>query len=114
MPAPPQPIVCGGTYDWFLNPASINTEAAPNVFGIWNITGATVTITFVNPSGVGQSFTATIISGSAGTAHYINTTSLFNVAGTGWWLSWRVSLGGTVLETQPIYFEVFASGAAVA
>lgn len=106
-----QPVVVGGTYDWFLNPAQINTETAPGVFGKWDITGATVTITFINPSGQGTSFSATIVSGSAGTAHYINAGSLFNVAGQ-WGYSWRVVLSGTILESQIINFMVFPSGAA--
>lgn len=108
-----QPVVVGGTYDWFLNPASINTEAAPGVFGAWNITGATVTITFVDPSGVGHSFSATVTSGANGQAHYINTTSLFTTAGD-WFYSWRVSLSGTVLESQMIPIKVYPSGAAAA
>jgi hypothetical protein len=108
-----QPVVVGGTYDWFLNPASINTEAAPGVFGAWNITGATVTITFINPFGTGQSFTATVTSGPAGQAHYVNATSLFNVAGQ-WGYSWRVSLAGTVLESDIYPLMVKASGAATA
>jgi hypothetical protein len=108
---PLQPVVVGSTYDWFLNPAAINTESAPGVFGTWNITGATVTITFINPSGVGQSFVATITNGSAGQAHYINTTSLFNVAGQ-WGMSWNINLSGTVLESQINNFQVFPSGLA--
>lgn len=105
-------VVVGGTYDWFLNPASINTEAAPGVFGAWNLTGATVTITFVDPNGNGHSFTATVLTpGTAGTAHYINATGLFNVAGA-WFYSWKVSLSGTVLESQLIPLTVYPSGAA--
>lgn len=110
MPAP-QPIVVGGTYDWFLNPASINTEAAPGVFGAWDLTGATITISFVPPSGAGSHFSATVVSAANGTANYINATTLFNVAGT-WGVSWKVSKSGTVLESEIIYFTVKASGAA--
>lgn len=106
-----QPVVIGGTYNWYLNRARINTEASPKVFGTWDITGATVTITFVPPSGDGQQFTATIISGSDGTARYINLAGLFTVAGT-WGVSWKISLSGTILETKIENFEVFVSGAA--
>lgn len=106
-----QPVVVGGTYDWFLNPASINTEAAPSVFGIWDITGATVTVSFVPPTGAGQHFGATILSGPAGTAHYVNTTTLFDVAGT-WGVSWKISLSGIVLESEITSFRVYPSGAA--
>lgn len=106
-----QPVVVGGTYDWFLDTAQINTEAAPGVFGAWDITSATVTISFVNPSGIGQHFTATVTNGPAGQAHYINLTTLFNIAGT-WGYSWKVSNGGTVLESQVVNFQVYPSGAA--
>lgn len=105
-----QPPVVGGTYDWFLNPATINTEAAPSVFGIWDLTGATIIISFVPPSGPAQTFSATIVSATDGTAHYINLTTLFTVAGQ-WGVSWRVSKSGIVLETQIAYFTVFPSGA---
>lgn len=108
---PAQPVVVGGTYDWFLNPASINTEAAPAVFGAWNLTGATVTISFVPPSGLGQHFNATLVSTANGTAHYTNLATLFNVAGQ-WGVSWKVSLSGVVLESQIVYFPVYPSGAA--
>jgi hypothetical protein len=106
-----QPVVVGGTYDWFLNPAMINTEASPEVFGAWDLTGATVTISFVPPSGAGSHFTATIVSATLGTAQYTNTTALLNVAGT-WGVSWKVSKSGIVLESQIYYFTVYASGAA--
>lgn len=115
-----QPIVVGGTYDWFLNPAMINTRASPRVFGIWDITGATVTISFAYygngsnaaPTASINHFTATILSGTNGTAHYINTAALFNAAGT-WGMSWKVSLSGTVLESDIIFFKVKESGAAL-
>ncbi len=107
-----QAPVIGGTYDWFLNPAKINTQAAPDVFGIWDLTGATVTISFVNPSGDGQQFSATVLSATAGTAHYINLASLFTTAGD-WGVSWKISKSGTILETEIAYFTVKASGAAL-
>ena len=113
-----QPVVVGGTYDWFLDPATINTEAAPSVFGVWDITGATVTVSFLyygnGPDAAATAashFSATIVDGAAGTARYINTTSLFNVAGT-WGITWRISLSGTVLETEVSMFKVKMSGAA--
>jgi hypothetical protein len=106
---PVQPVVVGGTYDWLLN-ASINSEAAPNVFGAWNITGATVTVSFVPPSGPGSHFTAVLLGGT-GQAHYVNATSLFSVAGI-WGVSWKVSLNGIVLESQVVNFTVYPSGAA--
>jgi hypothetical protein len=116
----PQPIVVGGTYDWFLNPATINTETAPGVFGPWNITGAAVTITFMYfpnginaPSNPGISFSATITTGTNGQAHYINSTSLFNIAGQ-WGYSWKVVQSGTVLESNIFSFMVNPSGAATA
>ena len=75
MTMPAQPVIVGGTYDWFLNPATINTEASPGVFGPWDITGATVTITFARygngqgapPTSAAQHFTATVVSGPDGT-----------------------------------------------
>ncbi len=116
---PVQPIIVGGTYDWFLNPATINTEAAPGVFGLWDISGATVTISFLyygNGTGAAPTatyhFTATVVSGPAGTARYINLATLFNFAGD-WGISWKVSVGGTVLESDILPFKVKASGAAL-
>lgn len=115
---PAQPVVVGGTYDWFLNPAMINTRAAPRVYGIWDISGATITVSFLyygnGPDAAATSashFSATILSGPAGTAHYINLTSLFTTAGT-WGITWKVSLSGTVLESEVQFFKVKASGAA--
>lgn len=114
-----QPVVVGGTYNWFLNPITRNSEAAPNVYGVWDITGATVTISFLyygnGPDAAptaSSEFAATIISGSDGTARYVNTTSLFNVAGD-WGVSWHVSLSGTVLESEISFFKVKASGKAL-
>ncbi len=115
---PAQPIVVGGTYDWFLNPAMINTEASPSVYGLWDITGATVTISFLRYANgtealptAASHFSATVISGTAGTARYINLTTLFTVTGD-WGVSWKVSVGGTVLETDVFFFKVKLSGAA--
>lgn len=113
-----EPIVVGGTYDWFLNPAMINTRTAPNVYGIWDITGATITISFLyygnGPDAAPTTsyhYSATILSGSDGTASYINSASLFNVVGH-WGVSWKISLSGTILETDIYRFMVKASGAA--
>lgn len=108
---PVQQVVVGGTYDWFLNPATINTEAAPHVFGAWDLTGATVTISFISPTGVGQHFTASLLA-ARGTARYINTTALFNVAGD-WGISWKIVQSGVVLESQILTFRVYPSGAAI-
>ena len=107
-----QPVVIGGTYDWFLK-AKINTQAAPTVFGIWDLTGATVTINFIPPSGTASHLSASVVSASAGTAHYVNLAALFSVAGT-WQVSWKVSKSGTILETELESFTVYASGAAAA
>lgn len=114
-----EPIVVGGTYDWYLNHAKINTRTAPGVFGAWDITGATVTISFmyygngVNapPTVGGMHFSASIISGTDGTAQYTNATTLFNLAGD-WGVSWKVTKSGTVLESGIQFFKVKASGAA--
>lgn len=106
-----EPVVVGGTYTWFLNPARINTEAAPGVFGAWNLTGATVTISFISPSGIRTTGSATIVDAAKGTARYVNATSLFNEDGE-WGMSWRVSKSGTVLESRTTYFTVYPSGAA--
>lgn len=117
---PAEPVVIGGTYDWFLNPAKINTRASPKVFGLWNITGATVTITFARfgngpdapHTGSASHFTATILDGAAGTAHYTNAAGLFDQTGT-WGYSWKVSLSGTILESDIYFFKVKSSGAAL-
>ena len=117
---PAQPVIVGGTYDWFLNPATINTEASPGVFGPWDITGATVTVTFARygngqgapPTSAAQHFTATVVSGPDGTARYVNLTTLFDNDGV-WGMSWRVSLSGTVLESETFFFNVRSSGAAL-
>ena len=109
---PVQPVVVGGTYTWFLNPVRINTEAAPGVFGAWDITGATVTISFIPPTGAALHFTAPIVSGPDGTARYTNATTLFTVAGD-WGVSWKVSKAGVILESEITYFRVRPSGAAL-
>lgn len=111
----PAKIVCGGTYDWFLNPASINSEAAPSVFAPWDISGATVTISFINYAvspPTSQTFTATVSNGPAGQARYINETTLFDTPGP-WGVSWNVSLGGVVLESQIVNFQVYQAGSQV-
>jgi hypothetical protein len=106
-----QPVVVGGTYDWFLNPALINSEAAPDVFAPWDLTGATVSISFINPSGVRVgTFSATAVDAVNGKYKYINTTSLFTVSGT-WLYSWKVVLGGITLESVLIPVVVNQSGA---
>ena len=106
-----EPVVIGGTYDWLIT-AKINTQAAPTVYGAWDLTGATVTVSFVPPSGDATQLSATILSATAGTAHYINLAALINVVGD-WGISWKVSKSGTILESQITYFKVYASGAAL-
>ena len=107
-----QPVVIGGTYEWFLNSASINTEAATSVFGVWDLTGATVTISFIPPSGEASHFSATVVSAADGTARYTNLTTLFNAAGQ-WGVAWKVSKAGVILESQIAYFPVLPSGASL-
>ncbi len=106
-----EPVVIGGTYDWLVT-ARINTQAAPTVFGAWDLTSATVTVSFVPPSGDATQFSATVLSATSGTAHYINLAALFNVTGD-WGVSWKFSKSGTILETAITYFKVYASGAAL-
>src|SRR3990167_1128489 len=116
---PVEPVVVGGTYEWFFR-TMINTRASPKVFGVWDITGATVTVSFMHygngqdaaPTSVAGHFSATIVSATDGTAQYTNLAAMFNTVGT-WWYSVKVSKSGTILESEIVFFKVKASGAAL-
>ncbi len=109
---PERPVV-GGTYEWLLI-ASVNSEAAPTVFGLWdlNADSAAVTIHFTPPTGASTHASATLIA-ATGKAKYINAAGLLNVAGD-WLVSWKIVVGTKVLETQQKTVKVYASGAAAA
>lgn len=109
-----QRVVIGGTYEWLLT-ASINSEAAPNVYALWdlNADSATVTINFTPPSGSSTHASATLLA-ATGKAKYVNAAGLLTVTGT-WLVSWKVvTSSGRILETEQREVPVFASGAAAA
>lgn len=96
------PVVAGSTYKWM--PTFLRNGA------IYDLTGATITVSFLPPTGAAQTFNMSIVSASAGTATYTNTTSLFTNALAGqWYRSYKVSVGGVVLESPPIAFPVAIS-----
>lgn len=106
-----QKVVCGGTHIWYAT-LSKNTEATPTVYAAWDLTGATITLTFVSPAGVATHCTASIVVAASGTVHYTNLAALFSVNGN-WSLSWKVSQSGVVLESQQATFAVYPSAAAL-
>lgn len=88
----------GGTYTWTLN--------AQKTGETWNITGATVTISFRKPNDtVAGTFTATLSNPSGGVATYTNSATLLSVPGT-WIRQWKVSVGGVVAWSDEEQFEV--------
>src|SRR5665213_231143 len=84
----PEPVVVGGTYNWKRR---IKKDGA-----IWDLNTpatAVVTLTFIRPSGTKVHFTITPDAGSTGIVQYVNSASLFDVVGTTWKISWRVTQG---------------------
>jgi hypothetical protein len=94
------PIVVGSTYQWL--PSFLRNRA------IFDLTGATIVISFLPPTGTAQIFTMSIVSAPAGTATYTNLTTLFSVAGE-WFRSYKITVGGIVLESAGIPFKVYPS-----
>lgn len=108
---PAQPIVVGGTYQWYAT-ISKNTAAAPTTFTAWNLTGATITVTFIPPNaGTAKHYSASIVVAADGTVSYTNVVGTFDVAGT-WLISWKVSQSGVILESRQSSFQVYPSAAA--
>ena len=96
------PIVAGSTYKW--SPTFIKDGV------IYDLTGATIIVSFLPPTGSAQTFSMSILSASAGTATYTNLTTLFTNALAGQWSrSYRVTLSGVVLESKEIAFQVYRS-----
>lgn len=91
------PMIVGSTYRFTLT-ATKDGET-------WDISGGTITLTLIDPSGNAADYSASIVSGPAGTARYDGATSLLDEPGM-WRRSWTVSVGGVVLESAPILFSV--------
>lgn len=72
---------------------------------VWDLTGATVTLSFKRPDGTSTSRSASLLSAANGQVNYDSATVDLNQAGT-WTRSWSISLGGIVYKTPPIQFTV--------
>lgn len=107
----PEPVVVGGTYEWYATIYK-NIVTAPGIYPVWDLTGATIMLTFVSPLLVKTQYTATIDVAANGTVYYTNPAGLFTAAGF-WSRSWKISQSGIILESKARTFEVFASMAAV-
>ena len=108
-----EPIVVGGNYLWQLSAKKDGVT--------YNLTGATVTLSFYQPSTVTKrQYTATVTDGPGGLAEYQNPTGTFSPDSAGvdvsgdWVRSWKVVKSGVVLESREIRFKVYASTAAKA
>ena len=99
-----QPVVVGGTYDWTF---TIHKDSA-----VWNIAGATLTLTFVAPDGTAVHYSGVILIAASGTAHYANPIGTFTVDGD-WKWSLKTVQGAIVLETREGTFYVYPSAAAL-
>ncbi len=76
--------------------------------GAWDITGATVTVTFTPPASSGLpafTRTATVTNGPAGIAGYVTTTADITVPGL-WTREWNVTLGPIDADFPAISFLV--------
>ena len=100
-----EPIVMGGTYYWKLT--------ATKDGAVWDLTGATITITFFTPSGTTKEYAAAILVAANGTAFYVNPTATFDAKGP-WSVSWQVTQSGVIQETQEDSFTVYRSLASIA
>ena len=90
-------LVRGGTYRFTLT-ASVNGSA-------WDLTGASVVLTFTSPSGTATSYSATLDDADGGTAHYDGDASVLGRSGL-WRRSWRVLQGDVDVRTRPKRFVV--------
>lgn len=105
------PIVVGSTYNW--SPTFLKDGA------IFVLSGASLTVNFLSPTGIVFSFAMTIIDAFAGTASYVNQPNLFTTAGMQgadglmdgqWYRSYRITFGGGgILESKAIPFKVYQS-----
>ncbi len=97
---PSEPVVVGNTHLWILTP--------PTKDGLdWDLTGATITLTFrYKDAGTKKQYTFT---SSTPAPEYINPTDTFHLPGD-WQRSWKVVEAGTiVLQTREIDFPVYGS-----
>lgn len=92
------PFTIGSTYKWsptFLKDGSI-----------FDLSGASISINFRGPNNVLSSFAMTIT--GINLATYTNATTLFTIAGQ-WYRSYTISVGGVVLQSKGIEFQVYPS-----
>lgn len=78
----------------------------------WNLTGATVTVTFRNPLGTEITRTATVTDAVAGRVQYVTAiTDLVRVLTTRpqerWSYAWRIRVGAYDEWSLPIYFYLY-------
>jgi hypothetical protein len=75
----------------------------------WNLTGATVTLTFRRPDGTRFTRLATVTDGPGGVARYVSTTAELDVPGY-WCRQWTVTDAlGTTDNSAPVWFNVEAA-----
>lgn len=98
MPFTDQPLVVGDTADFTIH---VKKDGA-----VWDISGATVTLTLRDPDGntVGP-FSATVSNGPGGIAHYQVADTVLDQSGD-WARQWKVEKSGVELKTRIINFTV--------
>jgi hypothetical protein len=89
-------VVKSGTYNFVLVPTKDGVA--------WDLTGATVTLTFHKPNG-GTFERAAAVAGGGATASYTTTTGDLDAAGL-WVRVWRVVSGAIDLRSVPQFFDV--------
>lgn len=93
-----QPIVVGNTHNFKL--------AAKKDGVVWDISGATITLTLRKPDGtLLAAFSATITNGPLGLANYQVANTVLDTAGD-WQRQWFISKSGVELKTKIINFTV--------
>lgn len=98
MPYIDQPIVVGNTHNFKL------TAKKDGV--IWDISGATITLSLRKPDGTILSpFSASITNGPLGLANYQVADTVLDTAGD-WARQWKVEKSGVELKTKIIPFTV--------
>ena len=75
---------------------------------VWDLTGATVTLSFKRPDATTTSKSASLLSAAAGQVNYDSETTLFDQAGT-WTRSWTITLASITYKTVPIQFTVVSA-----
>lgn len=101
-------LCVGGTYVIPFEITVLNTSGREVVL---DLTGATITVTFKDPTGNTHSQSGTVTSTSLGLCQYTTVTTDLDEDGD-WVLQVVVTIGGTVLPSLPIRFKVRSLAAA--